>query len=61
MCCSLPPYTPSSAAAERVFSLFSNNFDETQHGLLSDAHEAGFMLMYNDRNPEGFAVCSTKK
>jgi hypothetical protein len=58
MCSSLPP---PSAAAERVFSLFSNNFDETQHGLLSDAHETGLMLMYNDRNPEGFAVCSTKK
>ena len=40
---------PSSAAAERVFSLLSNCFSDRQHNCLEDYVEASLMLQYNKR------------
>ena len=40
---------PSSAAAERVFSLLSNSFNEQQLNALEDYIEASIMLQYNKR------------
>lgn len=40
---------PSSAAAERVFSLLRAQFDEQQGGALEDYLEAAVMLAYNHR------------
>jgi hypothetical protein len=41
---------PSSAAAERVFSLLKCMYNDQQGSLLSDAIEAAMMLRYNSRN-----------
>ncbi len=41
---------PSSAAAERVFSLLSNSFTETQTSSMEDYIESSIMLQYNGRN-----------
>lgn len=41
---------PSSAAAERVFSLLAAAFNELQEGSLEDYLEAAVMLAYNYRN-----------
>ena len=38
---------PSSAAAERVFSLLKVSFNERQDGALQDYIEASLMLQYN--------------
>ena len=40
---------PSSAAAERVFSLLSASFHEQQENALSDYLQASVMLQYNNR------------
>ena len=40
---------PSSAAAERVFSILSNCFGEQQDRALQDYIEASLMLQYNKR------------
>lgn len=40
---------PSSAAAERVFSLLKANFSKQQHSVLEDELEAALMLAYNHR------------
>ncbi len=40
---------PSSAAAERVFSLLSNSFTETQTSSVEDYIESSIMLQYNGR------------
>ena len=40
---------PSSAAAERVFSLLSNSFSDRQQNCLEDYIEASLMLQYNKR------------
>ena len=38
---------PSSAAAERVFSLLTNSFNDRQNRSLEDYIEASIMLQYN--------------
>ena len=38
---------PSSAAAERVFSLLNNSFKENQARALEDYIETSIMLQYN--------------
>ena len=38
---------PSSAAAERVFSLLNNSFKENQARALEEYIEASIMLQYN--------------
>ena len=38
---------PSSAAAERVFSLLRNSFGERQQSSLQDYIETSIMLQYN--------------
>ena len=40
---------PSSAAAERVFSLLSASFHEQQENALSDYLQASVMLQYKNR------------
>ena len=40
---------PSSAAAERIFSLLTNSFSEQQTSVLEDSVEASIMLQYNYR------------
>ena len=40
---------PSSAAAERVFSILSNSFTDQQEQSLEDYVEASVMLQYNHR------------
>ena len=40
---------PSSAAAERVFSLLNASFDKTQQSSLEDYVESSIMLQYNKR------------
>jgi hypothetical protein len=40
---------PSSAAAERVFSLLRNTFNEQQNSCLEDYLETSLMLQYNKR------------
>ncbi len=40
---------PSSAAAERVFSLLSNSFNQQQYQALQDYVELSLMLQYNKR------------
>ena len=40
---------PSSAAAERVFSLLKASFNERQDGSLQDYIESSLMLQYNKR------------
>lgn len=40
---------PSSAAAERVFSLLSNSFNDHQTSSLEDYIETSIMLKYNSR------------
>ena len=40
-------FQPSSAAAERVFSLLQNSFNEQQYSSLEDYIEASVMLQYN--------------
>lgn len=40
---------PSSAAAERVFSLLNNSFNDKQHSCLEDYIESSIMLQYNSR------------
>ena len=40
---------PSSAAAERVFSILRSHFDDHQAGVLEDYLEAAVMLAYNYR------------
>ena len=39
---------PSSAAAERVFSMLSNSFKSRQESALEDYIEASVMLQYNN-------------
>ena len=41
---------PSSAAAERVFSILKRSFSDTQYGSLQDLIETSVMLQYNDRD-----------
>ena len=38
---------PSSAAAERVFSILSNSFTETQRSSLEDYIESSIKIQYN--------------
>ena len=40
---------PSSAAAERVFSILSDSFSSQQHLALEDYIQLSVMLQYNDR------------
>ena len=42
-------FTPSSAAAERVFSLLKNMFGDCQMRVLADYIQAALMLKYNQR------------
>ena len=51
-CKSLLLIQPSSAAAERVFSILSNSFTEKQTHSLRDYIEASVMLQYNTRSTE---------
>lgn len=41
---------PSSAGAERVFSLLSNTFGDHQYNSLEDYIETSLMLQYNKRS-----------
>ena len=41
---------PSSAAAERVFSILKRSFSDTLYGSLQDLIEPSVMLQYNDRD-----------
>ena len=41
---------PSSAAAEKVFSLLKASFNERQDGALQDYIETSLMLQYNKRD-----------
>ena len=43
-------FQPSSAAAERVFSLLQNSFNQQQYSSLEDYIEASIMLLYNNRS-----------
>ena len=40
---------PSSAAAERVFSILNHSFSDTLTGALQDMVAASVMLQYNNR------------
>ena len=40
---------PSSAAAERVFSILSDSFSSQQHLALENYIQLSVMLQYNDR------------
>ena len=42
-------FTPSSAAAERVFSLLKSMFGDMQMTTLADYIQAALMLRYNKR------------
>ena len=44
---------PSSAAAERVFSMYNNSFRESQGSALADIEETTLMLQYNERGSRG--------
>lgn len=41
--------TPSSAAAERIFSILKRSFGDDQHAALEDYRSASLMLQYNKR------------
>ena len=41
---------PSSAAAERVFSIMRRTFDAGQQGALDDYIETSLMMQYNKRH-----------
>ena len=43
---------PSSAAAERVFSLLANSFSEQQTRALEDYVQTSVMLQYNYRSTD---------
>ena len=43
---------PSSAAAERVFSILSNSFTDTQRSSLEDYVETSIMIQYNKKRTE---------
>ena len=43
-------FQPSSAEAERVFSLLQNSFNQQQYSSLEDYIEASIMLQYNNRS-----------
>jgi hypothetical protein len=45
---------PSSAAAERVFSLMKATFGDQQDMALEDGMETTLMVQYNDRSSLGF-------
>ena len=45
----LPLVQPSSAGAERVFSILRSHFDDHQAGELEDYLQAAVMLVYNYR------------
>lgn len=49
----------SSAAAERVFSLYSSTFGDQQNNALEDVRETSMMLQYNDRN-ESYGLVKAK-
>ena len=40
---------PSSAAAERAFSILSNSFTDTQRSSLEDYIEISIMIQYNNK------------
>ena len=42
-------FQPSSAAAERVFSILQNSFKDQQNSSLEDYIETSVMLQYNKR------------
>ena len=48
---------PSSAAAERVFSILTTSFGHLQNQSLSDYIELSLMLQYNNRQGECVSVC----
>ncbi len=48
-CKSILLLQPSSAAAERVFSLLNNSFKEQQYSSLEDYIETSIMLQYNEK------------
>ena len=43
---------PSSAAAERIFSLLANSFNERQTSALEDYIQTSLMLQYNYRDSD---------
>ena len=43
---------PSSAAAERVFSILSNSFSDTQRSSLEDCIETSIMIQYNNKEKD---------
>ena len=43
-------FQPSSAAAERVFSLLQNSFKDQQYSSLEDYIQTSIMLQYNNRS-----------
>ena len=43
---------PSSAAAERVFSILSNSFTDTQRSSLEDYIETSIMIQYNNKEKD---------
>jgi hypothetical protein len=43
------PFTPNSAAAERVFSLLKLMFGDLQMSALADMIQSALMLRYNGR------------
>ena len=45
-------FQPSSAAAERVFSMMEARFDDTQSNALEDYRAASVMLRYNELQRE---------
>lgn len=42
--------SPNSASCERVFSLLSSMYGDTQASVLADKLQASLMLRYNERN-----------
>ena len=43
---------PSSVAAERVFSILSNSFTDTQRSSLEDYIETSIMIQYNNKEKD---------
>ena len=43
---------PSSAAAERAFSILSNSFTDTQRSSLEDYIEISIMIQYNNKEKD---------
>ena len=45
----VPVVQPSSAAAEKVFSILNRSFNDTQNSALQDLVETSVMMQFNNR------------